>query len=705
MTRKVYRHTANNTAGLKAKQTLRARHHPRVHPVRALPQQIFTPSSSTNILQEMHDTIKIHEQRGSTLRAGDDFYRYVNAGWERQVHIPSYVSSYGVSEEVETILQSVLYRQIQGCMKLAEVGREQTTPDGIACDAIGRLAMSAMRPHVQRKNVEYLQRGIRSMGCLREQADLSRAIGSMARFNVPSILELSVIPGKGGRYIVSVAAGELGLPAASYYSSPSSPRTSDSVIQGYTRLIQRACRELEIDDLSSAVGFEASLASSIYGGEHSSSDENMTLQKLQATWPAFHWKDMFLSYGVAEQELATLRIYVDSHEWLDTLQGLFTETPLETWYTVFALHTLLHALPYLPPPFDTLHFELFGRQMRGQKEKIPQRFLMLNIVKQHMSTALGRLFVKDSLPPSLKEDATKFTKKIVASAIQRMETVDWLSPEARKAAAEKLRRMKLSIAWSSPLVASPPQLPSLQTDTLLANLYLLEASTTDRKLRWLRSPPKEDEWEEPPYSVNAYYYHDTNELVVPAGSFMWPFMDTDSSHGMGWSYGGLGAVIGHEITHAFDREGKEFDPSGRAAPWWSKKVLAAYQEKTKALVRLFSEAGHIGQKVNGVRTLDENLADLGGLAISLDALHRALEGVAEDKKREQIRQFFIAYAVSWRTKEHPERQLQRLLLDKHAPVELRVNLIVSQFEEWYGAFDIRTGDALYVPPEERIRIF
>jgi putative endopeptidase len=705
MTRKVYRHTLNNTVGLKTKQTLRARHHLRAHPVRALPQQISVPSSSQNIIEQIYKQIKVEEPRLSSRRPGNDFYTYVNGDWMNHTRIPSYVSSYGVSEEVETILQGVLYTQIQSCMQLAEVGREQTTPDGIACDAIGRLAMSAMRPQVQKNNIEYLKRGIHSMGCMREPADISRAIGSMTRYNVRTVLDLSVIPGEGGRYVMSIGSGELGLPTTSYYVSPSSPSKSDSILQGYTRLIRRACEALEIDDLSSAVAFEGSIAPSIYAIENARNDSNLSLQNLQSKWPAFHWKDMFLSYGVPEEQMTTLRIYVDSHEWLDTLAKHLVDTPLETWYTVFSLHTLLHALPYLPPPFDTLNFDLFGKQMRGQKEKIPQKFLMLNIVKQQMSTALGRLFVKHTMPASLKATATQFTKKIVASAIRRMEAVDWLSPSARKAAAEKLRRMKLSIAWSSPLVASPPQLPSLQTDTLLANVYLLEASTTDRKLKWLQSPPKVDEWEEPPYSVNAYYYHDTNELIVPAGSFMWPFMDSHPIKGLGWSYGGLGAVIGHEITHAFDREGKEFDPSGRAAPWWSATVLKAYQARTKALVRLFSDAKLLGRQVNGAITLDENLADLGGLAIALDALHHALQGASEDEKRAQMRHFFLAYAVSWRTKEHPERQLQRLLLDKHAPVELRVNLIVSQFEEWYTAFDIQTGDALYVPPEERIRIF
>jgi putative endopeptidase len=702
MTRKVHRHDILNIqAGLKYKQTLRARHHPRAHPAHTLPQEISSSSLSNSVAKTLARAIRYTKpSAGSDLHPGDDFYAYVNGEWEAHTKIPPYASSYGVSEEVEGVLQGILYREIQRCMRMAEIGREQTTPDGKACDAIGRLAMSAMRPHVQGKNVEYIRRGIRSVGCLREPADISRVLGSMGRYNIRSFLDVSVIPNEKNGYCVSLSPGELGLPAASYYTtSASTVGNESSILQGYTRLIQRACKALSIDDLSPAVAFEASLATSIYRTISADNRNGIVrLTELERRWPAFHWKDLFLSYGLQERECGRLAIYIDSEEWLDELAKHIETVPLETWYQVFALHILLHGIPYLPPPFDTFHFEFYGKALRGQVEKTPQKFLMLNLVKEKMSSALGRLFVKENLDPAQKTKATEFTKGIVDSAIDRMKTVEWMSPAARTAAAKKLEAMKLSVAWSSPLVANPPPIPSLQTDTLLANLYLLEAFQTDRKLRWLRIPPKRDEWEEAPYSVNAYYYHDTNELVIPAGSFMWPFM-TDTStaaatgtnrhHGIGWNYGGLGAVIGHEITHAFDREGKEFDPQGRTRAWWPASVVKAYEEKTKALIRLFSESKILGRHVNGTLTLDENLADLGGLAIALDALHKAIKDMSAEEKQKEMRDCFVAYAVSWRTKENPERQLQRLLLDKHAPVELRVNLVVSQF----------------IPPEERIRIF
>lgn len=637
--------------------------------------------------------------------AGADFYSFVNRKWLRQTSIPPYISSYGISEEVEERIQSYLLAEMHTSMRLAQIGREQTTVEGRLRDGIGRLAMSALRPYMQHHNVDYLKRGITSMGCMRDLKDVVTSIGTLRRYNIPTILEISVIPGE-KTYVVSLAPGELGLPAVSYYSSTLLPGAGTSVLSAYTDFIKKTCNKLKIDDLSAAIPFEANIAAAIYSPQEAATSSTVGFETLGRRWPAIDWSAMFQAYGIPEKKIKHTEIYIDSEEWLNVVNNLVKEIPLNTWFSILSLHILLHAMPYLPAPYDTWHFDLFAAKLRGQKEKMPQRYLALNCIKQQMSIALGYLFVKKHFHDSFKVRATQFVEKIVEASIKRMKTVDWMDAAARKAAEEKLRRMKLSVAWSKPLVDSPPELPSLQTDTLLANLYLLEATITDRKIQYLHAPPKKDEWDEAPYFVNAYYYHDTNELVIPAGSFMWPFIDMKGAvKGVGWNFGGLGVVIAHEITHAFDREGKEFDPTGRSKHWWSKSVAAAYEARTKGLIRLFEESSVQGQKVNGTLTLDENLADLGGLAIALDALHAELEGVSDEEKKKELRDFFISYAVSWRTREHPERQIQRLLLDKHAPPQLRVNLIVSQFEEWYSAFDIRTDAKLYIPPEERVRIF
>jgi hypothetical protein len=171
------------------------------------------------------------------------------------------------------------------------------------------------------------------------------------------------------------------------------------------------------------------------------------------------------------------------------------------------------------------------------------------------------------------------------------------------------------------------------------------------------------------------------------------------------NYGGLGAVIGHEITHAFDVDGKEFTATGEKKNWWTKKDNYQYKKRTDELVKLFDSGKVLGHSVDGYLTLSENLADLGGLAIALDALKNELKDASEDEKKKQIREFFISYAVSWRVKERPRKVIQSLFLDVHSPAELRVNFIISQFDDWYELFGVVTGNSLYIPPEDRIRVF
>ena len=211
-----------------------------------------------------------------------------------------------------------------------------------------------------------------------------------------------------------------------------------------------------------------------------------------------------------------------------------------------------------------------------------------------------------------------------------------------------------------------------------------------------------ESWDEPPYAVNAYYFNETNQFILPAGSIQFPFYKKDS---VGWSFGGLGAVIGHEMTHAFDMEGKDYNATGEKGSWWTKRDTSAYSRKTKLLVDLFDKGKILKHPVDGDLTLSENISDLGGLGIALDALLHELEGFSDAERKKELRNFFIAYAVSWRIKDKPRKQLQRLFMDVHAPAELRVNYIVSQFQEWYDLFDVSTGDDLYIPPEERVRIF
>ena len=262
--------------------------------------------------------------------------------------------------------------------------------------------------------------------------------------------------------------------------------------------------------------------------------------------------------------------------------------------------------------------------------------------------------------------------------------------------------MILSIGW--PENYYPLNLPQLQTDNLLENIYLLSSSSTLNDINLLNTISEPGEyWNEPSFMVNAFYYNEINEFIVPAGSLLYPFYATDKS--LGWNYGGLGCVIGHEMVHAFDEDGREYDAHGYYKPWWKGIDNRRYHKLSKHLKDLYNESKIYNIHLDGNKTVNENLADLGGVSIALEALKSEIANKSEKEKIYEYQQFFISYAISWRTKEEKKKVLQSLIMDRHSPPEFRVNNIVCQFDEFYKAFNVEVANTMYVPPEERIRVF
>jgi hypothetical protein len=214
-------------------------------------------------------------------------------------------------------------------------------------------------------------------------------------------------------------------------------------------------------------------------------------------------------------------------------------------------------------------------------------------------------------------------------------------------------------------------------------------------------------WEEGIYRVNAYYFNENNEIMIPYGTCIEPFY-INSKDSLCYNYGGLGSIIGHELCHGFDEEGKDYNEKGEKKSWWTRSDNTAYNHKTKDLIHLYSKQIVEGKHVDGEKTLSENIADLAGLGISLQALKDSMvmRGVVDMRDvKEEYKKFFISFATSWRTKYRHEKLKSSLGIDNHSPAFLRVNLVVSQFDEWYEAFDIHSDSKLYVAPMNRIRIF
>jgi putative endopeptidase len=624
-------------------------------------------------------------------RPGYDFYEYVNNAWLRSVKTPPWRAAFGVSEELEEKIKKEFSRYLDP---------KDTRSKLLA--QVGQVAQSALRPSLQKNNVSLLKRVLQDVHCLRDSKDICIMLAQMTKYRITSLLSFYTYYEAGKRVYCrpALSIGQLGLPDTTYYFgvAPGKSKT----LAAYGVMLDKVGELLELPmALSRVVSIESYFAKAIVLTQ----TEDETYAKgteLKKLYPGFAWDEFWETLGFPTWE--TSRFRLNPAGWIDIVTKALTKLSIDEWKLLLTVHIILHALPILPPPYDEIHFEFFEHRLKGQSKKLPQKELTIRLLQDWMPGIMSRLYLKDFVPSGLKSTATEFTNLIRSAAVKRIQATDWFSPTTKKKAILKLQNMRTGVAYPNEFPALPDV--KLTPDNLLKNILILGEDHTHNEIEQVNKVcPIEDTWDDAIYAVNAYYYNDTNQMILPAGGLQWPFYHTKAPRG--WNFGGLGAIVGHEMTHAFDSDGKDYDENGKKSDWWTQSDNREYNKRTKAIIALYNQAKVLGHPVSGKLTLNENISDLGGVAIALDALRLELQSIraSPEEQKEAYQHFFISYAVSWRIKEKPEKVLQGLFLDKHAPAPLRVNLVVSQFDEWYEAFDIQPSDALYIAPQNRIRIF
>lgn len=635
----------------------------------------------------------------SRLNPGKDFYKYVNLPWLDRLHMPPYISSYGLSEEIEKLISFDLIDLIKKCISKWEKGTAKPYEE-----AVGIMGESVLGSTRHQESIRLCRAILGNFSCIRDEYDIASTIGEMARYKMRGLIWMGgkYLEGRKSGYTLVLDVGSLGLPDLSYYKKLA-PGKGRTLLQ-YISLLNRLGKELDIPMLSSIVALETEMAP-ILRKSLDQDEVRMKGSSLASEFSGIPWEAFFATYDLPKWK--DTEFIVNSTLWLEYVEKLIRKMPIEMWKLLFASEFLLTYLYYLPPPFDNLHFEFFRKKLRGQTEKTPQKELAIDVLADYMTPFISRLYVEEFLTKKMKEETVEFAREIRAAAEARLLASEWLAPETRKKAKEKVEKMELAICYPDAFAnLKPPK--GLISNNLLNNLLVMGAWRTEYEIaRQGEKQENQKDWDDPVFAVNAYYYPEANELVLPAGSVQWPFYSKTAP--LGWNYGGLGATLGHEITHAFDEEGKDFSPTGQEEVWWTQADNRAYNKRIRILEKLFSRQRVLGQRVSGALTLSENIADLGGVALALDALKARMkkEGIAENSSqaKEAYRQFFLSYAVSWRVKEKPAKILQSLFLDKHAPPFLRVNMIVSQFDEWYFAFNVDERDSMFLPADQRVRIF
>ncbi|KAK9760347.1 hypothetical protein K7432_015735 [Basidiobolus ranarum] len=385
---------------------------------------------------------------------------------------------------------------------------------------------------------------------------------------------------------------------------------------------------------------------------------------------------------------------------------------VDNWRTYLEWQVLGSSATYLDQEFKSQDFDFFGRTLRGQSEPSPRGQFLLDQIGSQIPDTLSQLFVQDKFKPEAKAQALDMVKLIQNALATRLETIEWMSPETRKRALEKLKGLNVKVGYPDKW-SDYSHIKISRKRPFFSNVLDINAANFKKVLSAANGPTDKSKWFMTAYEVNAYYDPNSNDIAFPAGILQPPFFyapdEKDPRGNAAANFGAIGAVIGHEITHGFDDQGRSYNVQGNLEDWWTPKDAAEFDKRAKTVIDLYSSFDMYGSKVNGNLTQGENIADIGGVKLSYLAFQewqktnpgvvKTVDGLTPEQ------QFFTAYASVWKNVVRKEEALYRLRTDPHAPGIWRVNGPLSNFQEFYDAFGVKEGDKMYRKEADRINIW
>jgi putative endopeptidase len=426
----------------------------------------------------------------------------------------------------------------------------------------------------------------------------------------------------------------------------------------------------------------------------------MTVEELTRFAPGFDFRKLLDAAELG----AVDRVIVRSDTAFPKFAAIFAETPLDAIKAWQAFSLANRSAPYLSKRFVDARFAFFGRTLGGQEENEPRWKRAVDFSNHSLSEAIGRMYVTAHFPPRAKAQAEALVARVIAAMHARLDRVAWMTATTKLKAHEKLARMTIKIGYPTKWRAYDPLV--MKPDDLYGNAERADAFDWEYDVHRLNDPVDKAEWGLNPQDANAGYESTNNAITFPAAILQPPFFDPNAD--MAVNYGGIGAVIGHEITHGFDDEGRKYDVDGKLAEWWTPQDAEAFQGRADRLGAQFDKFEPVkGYAVNGKLTMGENIADLGGILLALDAYHAALDGksapILDGLTGDQ--RFFLGFAQVWRGKITDQAAIMAVKTDPHSPNQFRVIGVVRNVDAWYGAFKIVPNDPMYLAPADRAGIW
>jgi putative endopeptidase len=637
------------------------------------------------------------------IRPQDDLFGHVNGRWLEEAEIPSDRSSWGpfiqladtAEEQVRQIIEDLAASVTEG------------DPSAIDEDArkIGDLYASFMDEEaIRRVGTTPVRPLIEAVASLRDIRDLAAFLGEFERIGGHGLFGSYVDTDdrQSDRYLFHLAQGGLGLPDESYYREDKFSEVREKYVAYLTRLLELSGHDDAAASAATVLAIDTKLAAGHWERAETRDVQKtynlLRVDELKALSPSFDWDAYITNLGGNPATIAESCVRQPSY--FAHLSAVLEEVPIEDWRAWLLVHVLRSAAPYLTDDFVETNFDFYGRTLNGTPELRARWKRGVALVEGAIGEAVGKQYVERHFPPSSKAQMDDLVANLLAAYHDSISRLDWMTEETKQRAYEKLETFNPKIGY--PKEFRDYSALQVRADDLFGNVVAASAFETDRQLAKIGSPVDRDEWFMLPQTVNAYYNPGTNEICFPAGILQKPFFSPDALPEE--NYGGIGAVIGHEIGHGFDDQGAQYDGSGTLNDWWTADDKAAFELKSKALIAQYDalEPRDLpGEHVNGALTVGENIGDLGGLTIGHQAYVISQDGSADPEAR---RRLFLNWAYCWRTKRRKEQALQYLTIDPHSPPEFRAN-IVRNLDEFHEVYDTTDGDGLWLDPAERVRIW
>ncbi len=640
----------------------------------------------------------------TTVSPGENFFLYANGGWLKNNAIPESEVRWGTFNQLiesnRTKLQQLLN---EAAASKAEKGSAaQKVGDfyksGMDSNAIDKAGLAPLNDILARiDNIQDANALVKEIALLHTQG-LSQVFGFYVSPDDKNVK----------RQIAQISQGGLGMPDRDYYFNKD--ERSAKIRDAYKAYMIKMLGMMGMDDATSK-----KTAADIYTLEEKLAAASLTrtemrdpyklynkfsIEGLNNITPGMDWNIILTDMKVAGED----SIIVGMPGFMTEVSKQVKSTPADIWKNYLKFHIVNDMAPYLSSNFDNTHFEFYGKAVAGQKEQKPRWKRVLQVVDGSIGELLGKTYVDKYFKPEAKERMLDLVSNLQQTYQDRIMRLDWMSDATKQKAVAKLNTFVNKIGY--PDKWRDYSRLNISGDNYVQNIFASSAFDYDYMVGKLGKPVDKTEWYMTPPTVNAYYNPAFNEIVFPAGILAYPFFDQNADDAI--NYGGIGGVIGHEMTHGFDDQGAKYDADGNLKNWWTEEDEKSFMAKTGVVVEQFNNYTVLDSiHVNGQLTLGENLADLGGLAIAYEAFQKT----EQYKKGEKIdgftptQRFFLSWAQVWRAKSTDETAADRIITDPHSPAEWRTNGPLSNMPEFYEAFNIKEGDKMWRADSIRAKVW